>query len=155
MRFAEDDGGRAAAGFSGRTGDCVTRAVAIATGLLYQDVYDHLHAAVLNDRRAMARLQLRYGAQARRHASPRAGVGRAVYQPYLETLGWEWQPTMQIGAGCKVHLLADELPTGRIITRLSKHLCAVIDGVIHDTYNPSRDGTRCVYGYFHHAGQEG
>jgi hypothetical protein len=25
---------------------------------------------------------------------------------------------------------------------------AVIDGVIHDTYDPSRDGKRCVYGYF-------
>jgi hypothetical protein len=24
----------------------------------------------------------------------------------------------------------------------------VIDGVIHDLYDPSRDGTRCVYGYY-------
>ena len=22
------------------------------------------------------------------------------------------------------------------------------DGVVHDTYDPSRDGTRCVYGYW-------
>jgi hypothetical protein len=27
-------------------------------------------------------------------------------------------------------------------------LCAVIDGVIHDTFNPSRGGSRCVYGYW-------
>ena len=31
---------------------------------------------------------------------------------------------------------------------LSRHMCAVIDGVIHDTYDPSRDGTRAVYGYY-------
>lgn len=41
-----------------------------------------------------------------------------------------------------------ELPSGRLIVAVSRHLCAVIDGVIHDTFDPSRDGTRCVYGYF-------
>lgn len=25
---------------------------------------------------------------------------------------------------------------------------AVIDDAIHDTYDPSRNGTRCVHGYF-------
>ena len=34
MPFVKDDGGRAAAGFKGSTGDCVTRAVCIASGLL-------------------------------------------------------------------------------------------------------------------------
>lgn len=32
MTFVYDDGGRSAAGFKGKTGDCVTRAIAIATG---------------------------------------------------------------------------------------------------------------------------
>ena len=32
--------------------------------------------------------------------------------------------------------------------RLSGHLAAVIDGVVHDIHDCSRDGTRCVYGYF-------
>jgi hypothetical protein len=32
--------------------------------------------------------------------------------------------------------------------RVSKHLSAVIDGVIQDTHNPSRGGSRCVYGYY-------
>lgn len=31
---------------------------------------------------------------------------------------------------------------------LSRHACAVMDGVIHDTYEDARDGTRCVYGYW-------
>lgn len=33
-----------------------------------------------------------------------------------------------------------ELPLGRLIVRVSKHMCAVIDGVIHDTHNPSERG---------------
>jgi hypothetical protein len=36
MEHIHDDGGRAAAGFVGKTGDCVTRAITIATGKDYQ-----------------------------------------------------------------------------------------------------------------------
>lgn len=148
MTYVETDGGREAAGFTGTTGDCVTRAIAIATGLPYREVYDAIHERTLSNRRLMAKLELRYGAQARRHASPRTGVSRDVYQPYLESLGWEWVPVMSIGSGCTMHLREDEVPGGRIIARLSRHVCAVIDGMVHDTHDPSRGGTRAVYGYF-------
>lgn len=47
-----------------------------------------------------------------------------------------------------MHLRASELPAGRLIVAVSKHLTCVIDGVIYDTHDPSRGGTRCVYGYF-------
>lgn len=148
MDFLYDDGGRAAAGFRGKTGDCVTRAITIATELPYGEVYDALHEQALGDRAHMATLTLSYGAQARRHASPRDGVARRVYDAYLTALGWTWQPTMRIGGGCTTHLRADELPGGRLIVRLSKHVVAVIDGVLHDLSECSRDGTRCVYGYW-------
>ena len=59
----------------------------------------------------------------------------------------KWVPTMQIGSGCKIHLRADELPSGRIICRLSKHLTAVIDGIVNDTYNPARERTLIEYGH--------
>jgi hypothetical protein len=39
-QFVNSDGGRAAAGFVGGAGDCVTRAIAIATGLGYRQVSD-------------------------------------------------------------------------------------------------------------------
>jgi len=42
MEFQFNDGGREAAGFKGKTGDCVTRSIVIATGLPYQKVYDDL-----------------------------------------------------------------------------------------------------------------
>ena len=53
-----------------------------------------------------------------------------------------------IGTGCVAHLAPGELPEGRVVARVSKHLTAVIDGVIRDTFDPSRGGTRCVYGYW-------
>jgi hypothetical protein len=66
----------------------------------------------------------------------------------MVSIGFVWTPTMGIGTGCKVHLHADELPKGRLIASVSKHYCAMIDGVINDISNPSRGGKRCVYGYW-------
>jgi hypothetical protein len=43
MEFIYSDGGRQLAGFKGNTGDCVTRAIAIATQKPYQEVYDALN----------------------------------------------------------------------------------------------------------------
>lgn len=137
--FQYNDGGRKDAGFKGDTNDCVTRAISIATGKSYKEVYDALNELSKKERT---------GKRKRKKSNSRTGVYRVTYQKYLESIGWKWVPTMKIGEGCRVHLRADELPEGKIICRLSKHLSAVIDGVIHDTYDPSRNGTRCVYGYF-------
>lgn len=146
--FTYDDGGRAASGFKGTTGDCVVRAIAIASQRPYRDVYDALYESALTNRKLMARLQLNYGRHARAHASPRIGVWPEVSRAYLADAGAEWTPTMGIGTGCTVHLRADELPAGRLVVRLSRHTAAVVDGVLHDTYDCSREGTRCVYGYW-------
>ena len=71
-----------------------------------------------------------------------------IYKDYIESLGFKWIPTMKIGQGCKVHLRKDELPSGTLIVNVSKHLTTVINGVINDTYDPSRNATRCVYGFW-------
>jgi hypothetical protein len=141
LPWTYDDGGRAVAGYRGEAGDCVCRAIAIATALPYQVVYDALNAAATRERPGSRR---RRG----RRSSARTGVFKATSHHYLEALGWRWTPTMQIGSGCTVHLRAGELPAGRLIVAVSKHVCAVIDGVLHDTHDPSRGGTRCVYGYY-------
>lgn len=140
-----DDGGRADAGFRGDAGDCVVRAIAIATGLPYLEVYGVLgvHAREHKDRR----LRLGRG-RVQRDTSPRNGVVKRVYEDYLARLGWSWTPTMRIGSGCKVHLRASELPPGRLIVAVSKHLVAVVNGMVRDTYDCTRLGTRCVYGYW-------
>jgi len=36
----------------------------------------------------------------------------------------------------------------RLVAQVSKHVTAVIDGVFYDSHNPSRGGTRCVYGFW-------
>lgn len=139
MKFEFNDGGRWAVGYKGSAGDCVARALAIALHRPYQEIYEDLNALATKER---------LGKRKRSKSNARTGVFKSTYKRYLLSRGWVWVPTMFIGQGCKVHLRADELPAGRLIVSLSKHLTAVIDGVIHDTYDPSRDGTRCVYGYF-------
>lgn len=146
MTFVINDGGRAAAGYKGDTGDCVVRAIAIATNKPYSEVYNALFEL------SKEYANTKYGRVARRIQerghSPRNGSFKEVYRPFLLSLGWKWIPTMHIGSGCTVHLKAEELPTGRLIVKVSKHLTAVVNGVLHDTYDCSRDGTRCVYGYY-------
>jgi hypothetical protein len=165
--FTFDDGGREAAGFRGRAGDCVARSVAIASGRPYAEVYAAL-AAGTGSQRA--------GKRVKRSASARDGVntGRKWVRDYMAGLGFRWVPTMRIGSGCTVHLVAEELPAGRLVVAVSKHYTAVIDGVIHDTDDPRRDmhctepyrepmpagywtwdsktmhhvARRCVYGYW-------
>ena len=137
--FVNDDGGRSEAGFKGGAGDCVTRAIAIATKKPYLEVYSALNEASKSERT---------GKRKRGKSSARNGVYKNTIRKYMKSIGWTWVPTMQIGSGCKVHLRGDELPAGRIVASASKHLVAVIDWVIHDTYDCSRQGKRCVYGYY-------
>lgn len=148
MRFVYDDGGRKAAGFRGEAGDCVCRAVAIATGRQYREVYDELHGLCAAERPTRRETLREYATGRRRRSSPRLGVAKRTTRQYLASLGWRWVPTMGIGTGCRVHLRGGELPDGRVIVKLSGHVAAVIDGVLRDAYDCSRGGTRCVYGYW-------
>jgi len=137
MEWVYDDGGRKDAGYIGEVSDCVIRSIAIATEIPYQEVYDKMHEVCKS-----------YRGKAGKTSSPRNGFYRQIYNRYMASIGWSWTPTMTIGSGCHVHLRANELPTGRLVVAVSKHMTAVIDGVIHDTHDPSRDGMRCVYGFF-------
>lgn len=156
MRYVYDDGGREAAGFRGKTGDCVTRAVAIATGRPYREVYDAMHAGIQEFAKGRSRAAKRAArGGGRTGTTPRNGVHPKVFGKYLEGLGWRWVPTMSIGSGCQVHLRAGELPAGRLVVRVSRHVVAVVDGVLHDTYDSSRGGDRCVYGYWTQEASDG
>lgn len=166
MRWNYSDGGRKESGFKGTAGDCVARSVAIASGQPYATVYAALAKGAGAERKA-------------RGASARNGIhtSRKWFKEYMASLGFTWTPTMRIGSGCTVHLRADELPAGRLVVSVSKHYTAVIDGVIHDTHDPSDravtiysrqedapEGSRlldngngwaysperCVYGYWTH-----
>lgn len=133
MKFVYDDGGRSKYFQAKNVRDCAVRAIAIATGKDYLEVYNALK-------------QLNGG------KSCRNGTPKKVDKAYLKSIGWKWNPTMKIGSGCQLHLDADELPSGTLIVQVSGHLTCVKDGVIYDTFNPSlRDidaPRRCVYGYW-------
>ncbi len=145
MQFEYSDGGRSKY-FRGSAGDCVTRAVAIATGLDYKHVYDTLsqrqYEWANTSRSKVAKKARKLGKTSRK------GIYKQVYRPYLVELGWTFTPTMSIGSGCTVHMRSEELPSGTIIVKLSKHLAVVRDGVLLDTHDCTRSGTRCVYGYW-------
>lgn len=139
MDWVYDDGGRATAGYKGTAGDCVCRAVAIATGIPYKQVYEDINRLAKSERT---------GRRKKGVSSARNGVYKGTIRKLMEGYGWVWHPTMKVGSGCTTHLRASELPSGRLVVSVSKHLTVVVDGVCHDTYDPSRDGTRCVYGYW-------
>jgi hypothetical protein len=142
------DGGRTDAGFKGKkVGDCVARAISIASGRPYSEVYDRLAEGNQNQRRSH-RERISKARTGKRTAQHGIYTRRQWFKDYMRELGFVWVPTMSIGTGCKVHLHPDELPKGRIVARVSRHLVAVIDGVIHDTYDSTRGGERCVYGYW-------
>jgi hypothetical protein len=140
--FTYNDGGREAAGYIGKAGDCVCRAIAIAADLPYAEVYKRLAEGNATQRKSSN--------TGKRSKSARNGIytTRKWFKDYMLELGFEWTPTMQIGSGCKVHLTADELPAGRLVCNVSRHCVAVVDGMVQDTHDSTRDGTRCVYGYW-------
>lgn len=130
MKYQYNDGGREAAGFKGTAGDCVTRAVCIAAQMPYDEVYERLSRGMQTQRttkRGSAKSSARNG----------VNTGRKWFKDYMAAIGFEWISTMGIGTGCQVHLADGELPMGRLVVRVSKHVCAVIDGVIHDNHDPS------------------
>lgn len=139
MNFIYDDGGRSAAGYKGFTGDCACRAAAIATQRPYQEVYDLINELAKSERT---------GKRKRKKSNARTGVYQNTFIKVMSHYGFKWVATMRIGQGCTTHLRSEELPRGRIVVNLSRHYAAIIDGDLHDTYDCTRDGSRCVYGYF-------
>lgn len=136
MRWVKDNtGGKAGS----KRKDCVARSIAIATQIPYADVCSLIEQYATRERR---------GKRKRGISNPSTGVYKWTLYAVMAHIGWQWTPTMKIGSGCKVHLRDGELPPGRLVVNCSKHVTAVIDGVIHDTHDPSRGGTRCVYGYW-------
>ena len=140
MKWEFNDGGLQEAGYKSGSKDCTVRAIAIATGIKYETVLKDLWALNCN-----TKTKKRYPES----CSPRDGqTGMKTVRKYMESIGWTWVPTMFIGSGCNVHLRDGELPDGRLVVRVSHHLTAVVNGVINDTHNCSRNEYRCVYGYF-------
>jgi hypothetical protein len=137
-----NDGGRKDAGYKGQANDCTCRAITIVSGRPYEEIYSDLNEYGAAERRSKHR---------RGKSSARTGVHIPTIRRYVQNKfpAAIWIPTMHIGSGCTVHLRADELPRDRpLLVSVSRHMTTMMYGVIHDTHDPSRGGTRCVYGYW-------
>ena len=140
MKYIYNDGGRAASGLHIKpTGDCVCRSIAIASGKPYEEVYNELKQFSFEESKK---------SRVRGACDPAHGVWGQTARKYISSIGGEWVPVMKIGTGCTMHLKKEELPQGRLVVAVSKHYTASIDRIIHDTSDPTRNGTRCVYGYY-------
>ena len=116
MRYHYNDGGRRDAGFKGETGDCVTRAIAIATGTRYRQVYREL-------------TELTKSMTGGLETSVASGCSNAVAHRYLIDLGWSVVPTPN-------RYLKDAPRDQRILVKLTeRHDVAVINGTVHDSWD--------------------
>ena len=77
-----NDGGRFAAGYKGKTGDCVVRSIAIVTGLSYQKVYNDLYKEN-EEFRTTSQTKLARSLK-QKNDSPRSGTHRVVLKKYLK-----------------------------------------------------------------------
>ena len=99
----------------------MTRSIAIATGMSYRQAYD-----LVNE------YGLRHG---QRYAARVGPPHDASHEVMTEGLGWRWEPLRN------ATLAPGDLPDEpRLIAWSSNHLCAVIDGVVRDTFDPCRRG---------------
>jgi len=120
--FIFNDGGRATSRRPRQRDDCTVRALAIALRIPYDDAYDQL-----------------------------AGAGRKCSrgfrlsdwlndQPFARRISFpavKGERRMNPARFCK------DYPTGTYIAKVAKHTFAVVDGVVHDTFENSPD--RCIY----------
>ena len=131
--YRYDDGGRAAAGYRGKTGDCVVRAIAICAREDYRSVYgtmaEHMKA------NGYAASGNAYATRERSRKAPRRRgqlTARRVQDRVLASYGFT-----------KVSLLAGERPTyteahrryGDCVVGTTKHVVAIVGGALRDTFN--------------------
>lgn len=132
MEYIYDDGGRSLY-FKGKTGDCVCRSVAIASGRDYKEVYDLIFSTMKE--------------------SPRNGVNTrtAKFKRLMESLGFRWVATSGIGSHQAVHFIKGELPDGRMVCSVNGHWVAVVDNQVRDIFDCRLNTfgeNRRIYGYW-------
>jgi hypothetical protein len=141
------------AGYPGRTtrrgrhvhGNQVITALAIASGQTYWDVYHAIHRRQVQYVKGLRHGRIKEAGS----AISDVGVWPEVSKAYLRELGWTWTSTMSIGSGVTMHLSYEEIPDEPVLVcSISKSLVTVFHGVVQATHDPSRSGTRAVYGYW-------
>ena len=127
ISYLYNDGGRKASGRKGSARDCGCRAMAIATGKSYDECYK-----MLADQNHKSRGK----------RTARNGILKKDYDKVLNQIGWEWCSAPKFEGRKARHY---DMPSGVVIARMARHFVAVIDGVVHDTWDSTE---KMVYGYW-------
>ena len=140
MEFNFNDGGRSK--YFKTTGrDCVTRALAIASGMDYLEVFNKI-------------TELKWKAGDDKSAFHGVHTRSKWFISQMKKWGWKWT---QVKTYERVSIDSPKFNKGNVILSLQHHYLALIDGVINDTYNPdqpkqrglrSESGKRIVLGYW-------
>ena len=137
MKYLETDGGRKDAGYRGQGGDCVTRAIAIATSMPYRRV-------------RLALTDLCVEMTGGMYKGVANGCPTPVAHKFLTQLGWEAVPA---------EMYINELPKNQpIIACLTtkRHWAAVINNTVKDTWDSrytrrTKNGWMKLDGYYRKA----
>lgn len=144
--YQYNDGGRASAGFKGTAGDCVVRAIAIATGLPYAEVYKRLAESNKTQRVTKGTRTSLAG-----KATARNGIytHRKWFKDYMAELGFVYVTLVpKFGDQPPRIFEIRNIISGRMILSLRRHSAAMVDGVLMDTWDSSNEGLAKVYGYW-------
>ena len=125
--FTYTDGGRAEAGYKGTANDCATRALSIAEDIHYQVIYQDVNRF----------LKTTFF----ENLTARQGLPEEIVKRYYGKMGWRY---IQVSEGYVTH---DKLPGGKVILNLEDHVSTVIDGVIHDDHDWTKENYK-VLGYW-------
>lgn len=124
-KFCLNDAGRANSIRPKQKNDCTIRAIALATGLMYDAIYDSFK----DNGRKCSR-----------------GTVKNLWQDYLNSQPFfhkisfppeKGQSRMNLDKFCQ------EYNQGTYIVQMAGHLSTVINGVVHDTFQPRQFG--CIY----------
>ena len=131
--YRYDDGGRAAVGYRGRTGDCVVRAIAICTGEDYRAVY--LTMAEHMKRNGYAASGNAYATRERNRKAPRSKgqiAARRVQDRVLEAYGFR---KVRLPTGARPTFTEAHHQFGDCVVGTTKHVAAIVDGALRDTFD--------------------
>lgn len=120
--FQYDDGGRTNSKRPKQKSDCTVRAIAITKGLPYDVAYDLLKSE---------------GRKSHRGFNLQKWLNQQPWAKKIAFQAVKGQPRMNPSTFCR------QFPNGSYICRSAKHVFAVVDGVLCDTWEQRPD--RCIY----------
>lgn len=140
LPYNRTDGGRQDAITDGEIdsrinkGDCVTRAIAIATNTPYAEVYEDIKYLCETEKPVFDR----------KMSDPNNGVYPELYMPYIEQYFNVTAKAYDEEHLDKPHrhVSSEDFGTGTFIVQIHRHLLAIIDGVIHDSWDSNNKGWR-------------